>query len=100
MKNCCISIIFSFLSVILFTNNTFSQNKDIIEKLNLKLDSDLLTPEVLWSMGRVSDIRLSPDKKTLLFGITYYSVKENKGNRELYTIDVKSSGRKSKKVDW
>ncbi len=90
MKNRCISIIFTLFSVFLFTNNTFSQNNDIIEKPNLKLDSDLITPEVLWSFGRVSDIQLSPDKKTLLFGVTYYSVKQNKGNRELYTIDIKS----------
>ncbi|MBN2614074.1 MAG: S9 family peptidase [Bacteroidales bacterium] len=59
-----------------------------IEKPNLKLSSDLLTPEVLWSLGRLSDIQLSPDHKTLLFGVTYFSKEQNKGNRELYTIGV------------
>ena len=46
----------------------------------------VLTPELLWRMGRVSDIQLSPDGKTILYGITYYYLETNKGNRDLYTI--------------
>jgi len=48
----------------------------------------ILTPELLWRMGRVSDIQLSPDGKTILYGISYYSLEENKGNRNLYTIST------------
>lgn len=47
-----------------------------------------LTPELMWKLGRVSDIQVSPDKKTLLFGITYYNLEKNSGNRGLYTIPV------------
>ncbi|NOU47744.1 MAG: S9 family peptidase [Bacteroidales bacterium] len=54
--------------------------KDII------LTSDLMTPEVLWSMGRIGETALSPDKKTILFGLTYYDLEQNKGNSEFYTI--------------
>jgi dipeptidyl aminopeptidase/acylaminoacyl peptidase len=60
----------------------------IIEKKDLKLTSDIMTPEVLWSFGRVSGPALSPDKKTILFGVTYYDLDQNKGNRELYTIST------------
>jgi dipeptidyl aminopeptidase/acylaminoacyl peptidase len=70
--------------------NPQSPNTDnslpIIEKQNLKLESDIITPEVLWSFGRLSEISISPDKKALLFGIAYYSKEQNKGNRELYTM--------------
>jgi len=45
-----------------------------------------MTPEVLWSLGRLSEPELSPDKQTILYGVTYYDVAQNKGNRELYTI--------------
>ncbi len=62
----------------------------IIEKPNLKLSSDIMTPEVLWSFGRLSDVQLSPDGKTILYGVTYYSKEQNKGNRELYITDIKS----------
>ncbi len=61
-----------------------------IEKPHLTLQSDVMTPEVLWSFGRLSDVQLSPDGKTILYGVSYYSKAQNKGNRELYTTDVAS----------
>ncbi|WP_372776583.1 prolyl oligopeptidase family serine peptidase [Mangrovibacterium sp.] len=50
------------------------------------LDSDVMTPEVLWSFGRVGNSSLSPDGKTVLFAVTYFNIEENKGYRELYTV--------------
>ncbi len=47
-----------------------------------------MTPETLWEFGRISDVRVSPDGLTLLFGVTYYDVPENKGTRDLYTMPV------------
>ncbi len=62
--------------------------KPLIEKPAIELKSDIMTPEVLWSFGRLSEPELSPDKKTVLYGVSYYSIEQNKGNRELYTIGV------------
>jgi len=50
------------------------------------LTSDVMTPEVLWSFGRVGNIEVSPDGKTVLFAVTYYHIEENKSYRELYTV--------------
>ena len=58
--------------------------------------SDLYTPELLWKLGRVSDIQVSPDTKTILYGVSWYNLAENKGNRDLYTLPV--SGGKAVKV--
>ena len=90
MKNSRLSFLFAI--AMLFTGlQTFSQaNSAVIGKPDLKLSSDIMTPEVLWSFGRVSDIQLSPDKKNLLFGISYYSIEANKGNRDLYSIELES----------
>jgi dipeptidyl aminopeptidase/acylaminoacyl peptidase len=60
----------------------------LIEKKEMKLASNIMTPEVLWSFGRVSEPVVSPDKSTILYGVTYYDIPQNKGNRELYTIGV------------
>lgn len=46
------------------------------------------TPELLWKLGRVSEIQISPDAKTILYGVTWYNLAENKGNRDLYTLAV------------
>ncbi|MBU3927280.1 MAG: peptidase S9, partial [Bacteroidetes bacterium] len=67
---------------------TAQQEAPLIEKQHMTLTSDLMTPEVLWSFGRVSDPQASPDGKTILFGVSYYSIEQNKGNRELYTVNV------------
>jgi len=50
-----------------------------------------LTPELLFKLGRVSIDDISPDQKTVLYGITYYSLSENKGNRDLYIQQVNSN---------
>lgn len=49
----------------------------------------IMTPEVLWKLGRVSGIEVSPDGKLVLFGISRYSVENNNGNRDLYVIPTK-----------
>ncbi len=68
---------------------TQQEEAPIIGKADLKLDSDRMTPEVLWSLGRLGDVQVSPDGNTLLYGVSYYSKELNKSNRELFTIPAK-----------
>jgi dipeptidyl aminopeptidase/acylaminoacyl peptidase len=53
-----------------------------------KLASDVMTPEVLWSFGRLGGESISPDEKTVLYGVTYFNKEENKSYRDLYTVPV------------
>lgn len=46
------------------------------------------TAELMWKLGRVSEATVSPDGKTILYGVTYFNLDENKGKRDLYTIPV------------
>lgn len=90
------SIILFALSVMIFSscNNKKSERKDdsgIITKENREVpdfSKGVLTEEILWYMGRVSAPVLSPDGKTLLYGVKYYDYHANKGNMELYTMPV------------
>jgi len=61
---------------------------EYIGKKDLTLNSDRMTPEVLWSFGRVSSMSVSPDNQTVLYRIAYYDIPQNKGNGDLYTISV------------
>ena len=68
-----------FLSVILGVNtmwNLSAQKKSVY------------TPELLWKLGRVSEATVSPDGKQILFGITYYDLEKNSGNRDLYVMSA------------
>jgi dipeptidyl aminopeptidase/acylaminoacyl peptidase len=62
----------------------------LIGKHQLTLSSDIMTPEVLWSFGRLGDVQVSPDGGKLLYGVSYYSIEQNKSNRELFVM--KSDG--------
>jgi len=67
------------------------KTESLIGKHYLTLESPIMTPEVLWSFGRISEIAVSPDNKKVLYGVTYYSVPENKNNRELFVMDIDGS---------
>lgn len=54
----------------------------------VNVSSEILTPEVLWAFGRVGGVEVSPDKSTLLFGVSFYDVDANKGNTDLFTMPV------------
>ena len=84
-----------FLLIILITGTYSCKPKEkkaeeapLIEKKAIELKSDLMTPEVLWSFGRLSEPEISPDNQSILYGVTYYDIAQNKGNRELYTIGI------------
>jgi dipeptidyl aminopeptidase/acylaminoacyl peptidase len=61
-----------------------------------KLSSDLMTPEVLWSFGRVGTSQVSPDGKTVLYDVTWFNIPENKSYRDLYLVPV--DGGTSKRI--
>jgi dipeptidyl aminopeptidase/acylaminoacyl peptidase len=49
---------------------------------------DVMTPELLWKLKRVSAPAVSPDGETLVYGIRSYDVKANKGDTDLYLLAV------------
>ncbi len=53
---------------------------------DLVLKSDIMSPEVLWSFGRLSEVALSPDGSTVVYGVTYTNISENKSYTDLYTV--------------
>lgn len=50
--------------------------------------SGVMTPEILWSMGRIGETELSPDGTKVIYALSYYSIEQNKSKREIYLIDL------------
>ncbi len=46
------------------------------------------TPELLWKLHRISELQVSPDGKTILYGVSSYKLEDNKGERNLFTLPV------------
>ncbi len=70
------------------------ENASFIGKSNITLQSDLMTPEALWAMGRIGTAQASPDGKHIIYQVGYYSVKLNKGHQVIYIMD--SDGKNNK----
>ena len=66
----------------------------LIKKASVTLTSDIMSPEVLWSFGRLSDVQVSPDEEKILYGVTYLSVEQNKSNRELFVMNADGTNKK------
>ena len=69
-------------------NGDDSEKGALIEKKLVKIEKGLMTPEVLWSMGRVSGISVSPDNLSILYSVQYFDIAQNKGNKDLYVVPV------------
>ena len=49
---------------------------------------NVMTPELLWKLGRVTPLGLSKNGKNIVYKVTYPSVAENKSESKLYTLSV------------
>ena len=68
--------------------------QQVIGKVSPKLGSDLLTPEVLWSFGRIGSVNVSPNDNKAVYTVSYFSKEQNKSHSVLYSIAL--SNRTSK----
>ena len=49
---------------------------------------NVMTPELLWKLGRVTPLGLSIDGKNIVFKVTFPSVEENKSDSKLFILPV------------
>ena len=66
-----------------------------IGKQNIKLTSNLMTPEALWAMGRIGSAEASADGKQIVYQVGYYSVKANKSQQKIAVINADGTGNKT-----
>ena len=49
-----------------------------------EIEAGILSPEVMWKMGRVGSSSLSPDGSEVAYTVTYYNMAENRGVTSIY----------------
>ncbi|MCB9354409.1 MAG: S9 family peptidase [Lewinellaceae bacterium] len=55
------------------------------------VSQQLLTPELLWQIGRVGLDCVSPDGTYAIFGVQRYDVAKDKSSRTLYLVNIKTN---------
>ena len=68
--------------------------KNLIGKSDIRIKDGRMTPEALWAMGRIGGMNVSPDGKRVVYTVAYYSVPENKSNREVFVMNADGSDNK------
>ena len=84
----------SLIILVLLVNLVSLANAEDVKigKQNIKLTSDLMTPEALWAMGRIGVAEASADGKQIVYQVGYYSVKANKSQQKIAVINADGTG--------
>ncbi len=59
-----------------------------IEKPQITVEDGRFTPEVMWSLGVMSEYAVSPDGSQVLYSLRYTDMEQNRNNTELYLMPV------------
>lgn len=62
------------------------QNEKVIGKPDVPVVDGRFTPEVMWSLGVMSEYAVSPDGSQVLYTVRYTDMEQNKNNAELYCM--------------
>ncbi|HZJ74617.1 MAG TPA: S9 family peptidase [Perlabentimonas sp.] len=91
------SIWLALVALIFASCSTSQQSAEpIIGPANIKVENGILTPEVLWSFGRLGEVAVSPNGEKVAYTVSYYSIEQNRSNSELFVMN--SDGTNSKQI--
>ena len=76
------------------TSGKENELTEIIGKASPEIQNGIMTPEVLYSFGRIGDVAVSPDKSSILYQVTYVSIPRNRTNSELFIMKSDGTGKK------
>jgi dipeptidyl aminopeptidase/acylaminoacyl peptidase len=88
---------FIFILMFLFTacneKKPADGNETVIGKKSIEVKDGRMSAEILQLLGQVSDALVSPDGKTVLYGVSYTDIALNKRNREFFIVAVDGSNK-------
>ena len=70
-----------------------SSDSPVIGRQYPEIKDNRMSPEVLWAMGRVGGVQVSPDGKRVLYSVSYYSVEQDKSNSDLFMMNTDGTGK-------
>ena len=86
MKTKYLAVVAAVLALAACNNAEMKPDKAYVGPSSLQVEGGHMTPELLLSLGRLSDPQLSPDGKTILYGVSYTSIEENRSVRNLFVM--------------
>lgn len=87
-------VLMALMMFLVSCKNESAPKEEIIGPRSPVVTNGILTPEVLWSFGRLGEFAVSPDNKLIAYTVTWYSVDKNSGNSELFVMNADGSEKK------
>jgi len=96
-------LFFIFAIVVLLANSIIFTSKyssaqdkyqSIIPNTPPDIKSEIMTPEVLWSFGRITEHSVSPDGNLVAYAVRYFNIGLNKGQTDFYIMKTDGSDKK------
>lgn len=84
-------LIFTLCMVALSSCGDKTEEAPLIGKSEIQITDGIFTPEIMHSLGKVSDPQVSPDGTKILYGVSYTSIEQNRSNRELFLMNIDGS---------
>ena len=75
------------VTALIYMTTKKEDSKVNIGKSDIRIEDGRLTPEVLWSMGRIGGVAVSPDATRIAYQVSYYSVQENASHTVIYVMN-------------
>ncbi len=68
------------------------QESNVVGKPDVTVQDGRFTPEVMWSLGVMSEYAVSPDGSKVLYTVRYTDMEQNKNNADLYCMATDGTG--------
>ncbi len=79
-----------FLSALLFAGCANNQQQPAMHPVfnpkTIQIAGDVMTPELLWSFGRIGNVSVSPDQTTVLYTVSHADIDEDRLYSDIYTV--------------
>jgi len=85
---------FALLLVACDTNQKQKESEPMISKKEVKLTSKIMTPETPWYFGRLGEVKVSPDGKSIAYIVSWYDIEQNQSNSDIYIMDTNGENQK------
>ena len=83
-----IKLMLMAMAVLATSCATKDNDGPIIGKHNPTIENGRMSPEVLWSFGRMGGVQISPKGDKVLYSVSYFSVPDDKSNSELFVMNT------------
>lgn len=89
--NFCVAVV--GITTLISCGNGGKNEDPIIEPQQVEVTNGGLTPEVLWALGRLGEVAVSPNGEQVAYTVTWYSKEQNRGNSELFVMNADGSNK-------